>query len=145
MAISSLAEQVTGAWSLVSFTQETQQGEVSYPLGSDAKGSIYYLPNGFVSVHIMKTDRSEYVKPELYAEGRLKYTDLGYLAYSGKYSFNQSQTIITHHIAISAFPEWVGGQQVRVIELDGDHLSLSSDGSVGPDKITFRLLWKRER
>jgi hypothetical protein len=141
----SLTEQITGAWFLVSFEQETAAGDISYPLGSDAKGSIYYLPDGFVSVHIMNIGRSEFVKPELYAGGRLKYTDLGYLAYSGRYSLNQSQTIITHHIDISMFPEWIGGQQVRVISLNGDHLSLSSDGPVGPDKITFCLLWKRER
>lgn len=140
----SLIDKIAGAWSLVSFEQQAPNGTVTYPLGKDALGSIYYLPEGFVSVHIMQVNRSEYVNPALYANGKLKYTDLGYLAYSGRFSLNQSETIITHHIDISMFPEWVGGQQIRVIKLDGDHLSLSSDGPVGPDKIKFRLLWKRE-
>lgn len=139
----SLKEQITGAWNLVSFEQETQEGKVTYPLGIDAQGSIYYLPDGFVSVHIMQVNRSEFVAPALYANCQLKYTDLGYLAYSGRFSLNQSETVMTHHIDISLFPEWIGGQQVRIIKLDGEHLSLSSDGPVGPDKIQFRLHWKR--
>lgn len=141
--MSALKNLVIGAWALVSFEQESQEGEIIYPLGDEAKGSIYYLPNGYVSVHIMDVNRSENVDELLYKDMQLKYNDLGYLAYSGRYHIDEENRIMTHHIEISLYPEWIGGQQVRLIKLDGEYLQLSSNGPVGPQKIQFRLLWKR--
>jgi hypothetical protein len=139
----SLKEQIAGAWSLVSFEQELPSGQRYFPLGKDASGTLYYLPEGYVSVHIMETKRSEYVKPSLYHGKPLKYTDLEYLAYSGVYTINFSETIMIHKITVSLYPEWVGSQQVRRIKLFGNHLLLSSDGPAGPEQVSFHLLWKR--
>ena len=108
----SLKEQITGAWSLVSFEQVSAAGRRYFPLGEDASGSIYYLPDGHVSVHIMETQRSDYIDPSLYQGKPLKYTDLRYLAYSGTYTINDSETIIIHKIIVSLYPEWVGGHQL---------------------------------
>ncbi len=139
----SLKEQIAGAWSLVSFEQESSDGQRYFPLGNNASGSLYYLPDGYVSVHIMERQRTEYVKPSRYEGKPLKYTDLGYLAYSGVYTINDSETIIIHKITVSLYPEWVSSQQVRRIKLSGDHLLLSSDGPPGPEQVSFHLLWKR--
>jgi hypothetical protein len=138
-----LSKQILGAWCLVSFEQEASDGQRSFPMGKDALGSIYYLPDGYVSVQIMTTNRSEYIEPSVCCPARLKYSGLGYLAYSGTYQINSSETVITHKIIISLFPEWLGGQQIRLIKFDGEYLSLSSDGAIGPEQIRFHLLWKR--
>jgi hypothetical protein len=139
-----IKEKITGAWHLLSFEQQNFEGKLTYPLGKQAKGSIYYLPDGHVSVHIMDVNRSEIVDETLYINKQLRYSELGYLAYSGRYHIDEEKQVMTHHVEISMYPEWVGGQQVRLIKLDGDHLQLSSMGPSGPENISFRLLWKRD-
>jgi hypothetical protein len=141
--MSILKSLVVGAWILVSFEQESEDGEIAFPLGNQAKGSIYYLPNGYMSVHIMDINRSENVDEQLYKDKQLKYSQLGYLAYSGRYQIDEESCIMTHNVDISLYPEWIAGEQVRHIKLDGDQLLLSSIGPVGPQKIQFRLFWKR--
>jgi len=136
-------EDIVGAWDLISFELSTADNDITYPLGISAKGSLYYLPSGQVSVHIMDPNRLEYVSPEQFKEGKLKYADLGYLAYSGHYHLDPSQALITHSVDISVYPEWISTKQIRVIRLSGDLLSLSSPGTVGPDKVQFHLHWKR--
>lgn len=134
---------VTGAWALVTFEQESNEGEISYPLGKDARGSIYYLPDGHVSVHIMRSDRGITVDESLVFGQNLQYNQLGYLAYSGRFHVDEELQIMIHELDISLYPEWVGGQQIRKIELNGNRLQLSSNGPVGDNQIRFRLLWEK--
>jgi hypothetical protein len=141
--VKTLAEQVIGAWNLVSFEQESEDGTLTYPLGKTAKGAIYYLSGGYVSVHIMQQYRSENIDPQLYNGKKLNYQELGYLAYCGHYHVDEDKQIMTHELEISLYPEWVDGQQVRKIDLNGNELMLSSVLPVGPRKNNFRLLWRR--
>jgi hypothetical protein len=141
--VKTLAEQVIGAWNLVSFEQESEDGILTFPLGKTAKGAIYYLPTGHVSVHIMQPGRSEAIDPLLYTGKSLNYQGLGYLAYCGRYHVDEEKQIMTHELEIILYPEWVGGQQIRFIQLHEDQLQLSSIAPVGPQKIQFRLLWER--
>lgn len=141
--ISSLHTQLIGAWTLIRFELENKEGEISYPLGIQAQGSLYYLPGGQVAVNIMQAARTPLVDPLLYKHQKLRYDQLGYLAYSGHYALSENDRIITHHITLSLYPEWVGKPQRRVITLNGDVLQLSSDGPVGPDQFLFRLQWQR--
>lgn len=140
-----LQQQIIGSWSLVSFTETSMYGDISYPLGQDAKGSICYLATGQVSVHIMDIHRTATIDAALYTNRLLKYTDLSYLAYSGSFHVDEKRKIMTHDVAISIYPDWVGGQQVRLIELEADQLLLSSTGLAEPEKPHFKLLWKRDR
>jgi hypothetical protein len=139
-----LTEMVVGSWSLVSFEQESQNGQLTYPLGREAKGSIFYLPNGHVSVNIMRQDRDALIDRKLFEDGNLRYSNLGYLAYSGTFHIDEDNKMMTHDVSISLYPEWVGHPQIRVLKLEGEFLLLSSDGPVGSDKDIFRLKWKRD-
>jgi hypothetical protein len=42
---------------------------------------------------------------------------------------------LSHEMAVSLFPNWVGQQQVRLVELDGEHLQLSTDGPLRLNSI----------
>jgi hypothetical protein len=140
----SLKERLIGSWALLSFEAESSEGVLSYPLGKDAEGSILYAPDGYVAVNIMKKDRSGFVDKALYENNPLTYQDLPYLAYSGKYLLDANRPSVTHMVEVSFYPEWIGQQQFRMISWLGKDLQLASDGEIGPDKIAFRLLWRRK-
>ena len=139
-----LTEKITGSWSLLSFEQQSQNGQLSYPLGPDASGSIFYLPNGHVSVNIMQADRNPLINSKLFENGNVHYRDIGYLAYSGTYHIEEDRGLMVHEVNVSLYPEWQGKPQIRILKLEGDILELSSDGPVGIDNDTFRLIWKRD-
>jgi Lipocalin-like domain len=47
----------------------------------------------------------------------------GFVAYGGRYSFHSDR--VEHHVELSLFPNWAGGNQERSVELTGDRLTLS--------------------
>jgi Lipocalin-like domain len=66
----------------------------------------------------------------------------GVVAYAGRYTFHGDRVV--HHVELSLFPNWVGSDQERSVELAGDRLTLSA----GPlllagTKQVPRLVWKR--
>jgi Lipocalin-like domain len=135
----SLKEKIIGAWRLVSFEQESKDGKITFPLGKDARGYLYYLIDGHVSVHIMRTGRQISLE-----DGVLKYNELGYLAYGGHYYFDETRMVMTHEVDVSLYPEWTGTAQVRKVDLKWPYLQLSSDGPVGEEGFQFRLRWLRD-
>jgi hypothetical protein len=69
---------------------------------------------------------------------------LGYLAYSGPYSVDESTGVVHHHVAVSLLPNWLGSTQVRHTRLDGDQLTITSttpltDGG----QVWSTLVWAR--
>lgn len=141
----SLKEKLIGTWSLVSFESEGPDGIITYPLGKDAQGSIMYAADGYVSVNIMQTGRTGFVDRSLYQNKLLKYLDLPYLAYSGRFVLDESRPSVTHIVEVSIYPDWLGAEQYRIIKWLGDDLQLGSDGPIGPDQNWFRLHWKRKQ
>jgi len=94
-------------------------------------------------------------RPErpLFAEGDLlratpeEYAAAGssYIAYSGRFFVDEGRKSLSHEMAVSFFPNWVGRRQVRLVELNGQHLQLSTDGPQrlnGVLKIAT-LSWRR--
>jgi hypothetical protein len=138
-----IEENIIGAWALSSFEMVSQDGFICHPLGEQAKGALYYLPDGHVSVHIMQPDRQEVIDLNLFTKPEFKYNELAYLAYCGRYYFDPAEQLMTHELDISLYPEWVGGKQLRKLELNGDQLQLSSVSSAEPKQMQFRLIWHR--
>ena len=66
----------------------------------------------------------------------------GFVAYAGRYSFHGDRVI--HHVELSLFPNWVGTDQERWVELAGDRLTLSASPLLlaGKQQVP-RLLWER--
>jgi Lipocalin-like domain len=66
-----------------------------------------------------------------------------YLAYCGRYEVEGD--VVVHHIEMSLFPNWVGGDQRRQSELSGDKLVLRTPPmELGGDLIVNELRWIRE-
>ncbi len=65
-----------------------------------------------------------------------------YHSYCGRYEIRENRLI--HHVDISLFPNRVGEDQVRMMELEGDKLILSTPPFLAGGKWrTARVVWKR--
>jgi Lipocalin-like domain len=65
----------------------------------------------------------------------------GFVAYAGRYSFHHDRVI--HHVELSLFPNWVGSDQERLVELAGDRLTLSASPLLAGKRQVPRLVWER--
>ncbi|HZO31711.1 MAG TPA: lipocalin-like domain-containing protein [Chloroflexota bacterium] len=48
----------------------------------------------------------------------------GYVTYCGRYDV--SVEAVVHHVEMSLFPNWTEADQVRLMTLNGDHLTLTT-------------------
>ena len=143
-----LAERLLGTWRVTSVetirasTRET----ISPWLGPRPTGTIVYLPNGYMAVQLMRDPPPEFAATTF--EGatieEIKDAFLGYYAYYGTYTIDETRSSVTHHIESSLLPEERGVSKERFFELDGDLLSLETTPFVeeGERRIN-RLVWER--
>jgi Lipocalin-like domain len=146
-AMGSIASQLVGVWTLLTYTEEKTRCEDTQPFGPTPVGFLIYTSDGFVSAQLMKPGRSVFQSrdwdqgtPEEYLEsGR------GYIAYCGKYEVDEANRIVTHIPSVALLPNLINGRQVRAIELDGKRLTLrtSSPGDADDVFVTSRLEWRR--
>jgi hypothetical protein len=47
-----------------------------------------------------------------------------YVSYCGRYDFLGDRVV--HHVELSLFPNWIGGDQERLVDLRGNRLTLST-------------------
>ena len=137
-------DALVGAWRLVSWENRAADGQVTYPMGSDALGCLLYTADGHFSVTISRRGRAGFAAGDLLsasAEEQARAVE-GFVAYAGRYSFHGDRVI--HHVELSLFPNWVGSDQERWIELAEDRLTLSASPLLlaGRQQIP-RLVWER--
>ena len=127
----SLRESLIGAWALVSCTEiDVETGDVFLPMGEFPVGFILYTPDGYMSAQLSSPDRPKFADGDMYRGTADEYTAAGlsYLAYSGPYHVDETHRTVEHGMTVSAFPNWTGDRQLRLAELDGDRLTLRTNG-----------------
>ena len=135
---------LVGTWRLISWENRSLDGRVSYPLGEDAVGYISYSQDGYVFVAMMRADRKEFTAGDLLrasAEEKAHAAET-YITYCGRYEFH-GDTVV-HHVELSLFPNWVGVDQERLVEVTGNRLTVSTrpmllDGI----QRSGHLIWER--
>jgi hypothetical protein len=142
-----LFDQLLGAWELVSYELELGAGRTAHPLGEDAVGLIIYTPNGRMSVNIMRPGRATWASPNPAAgtESETATAAAGYLAYAGRFTVDESTSVVEHHVDVSLFPNWIADVQKRLVALTGDELVLESPviTDAAGTSVTPRLRWRR--
>ena len=137
-------DALVGAWQLVSWENRTADGQVTYPMGTDALGSLVYTASGRFSVTISRRGRAGFAAGDLLSgttEEQARAVE-GFVAYAGRYSFHGDRVV--HHVELSLFPNWVGSDQERWVELSGDRLTLSARPLLLAGQLQGpRLVWKR--
>ncbi len=136
---------ITGRWDILSWEQDYDDGRLLFPMGEELHGSIHYTADGDMSCMIARADRPRFTTGGQWnadeAEKAGAYSSM--LAYAGTYDV--ADDVVTHHVMISLFPNWIGGDQRRrfVFRPDGT-LALEArleDGT--PEARTARLVWRR--
>jgi hypothetical protein len=143
------SEWLKGTWELDRFMATDEEGETIDVMGAGATGFISYSGDGWVSVQIIKPDRMRYDIPDV--EGGTTEQTLsaarGLFAYAGRYTVDDENGIVYHHLEFSLIPNWIGSTQKRYITKESDNaLVLSADPvRIGPGgkKRKSKLRWLR--
>ncbi len=133
-----------GTWQLISWENRGIDGQISYSFGQDAVGYIMYQPDGYMFVAITRPHRAPFAVGDLLRGSTAEKVAAAesYISYCGRYEFQGEKVI--HHIQFSLFPNWVGGDQERFVELTGDRLQLSTRPMLLEGKQqTAHLVWER--
>ena len=138
---------LVGIWRLISWENRSVDGQkISYPLGKDAVGYIMYNEDGYMFVVIMRPNRVRFAAGDLLGgstEEKVQAADT-YVSYCGRYEFRGGTVI--HHVDLSLFPNWVGVEQERLVELRGNQLTLSTRPILlGGMQQSAHLIWERVR
>jgi hypothetical protein len=129
MSETSLREQLVGAWTLSSCVErDIETGVENYPFGEHPLGLILYTPDGYMSVQLHRPERPPFADGDLLHATPEEYAAAGsfYVAYSGRFFVDEGKKSLSHEMAVSFFPNWLGQRQVRFVELNEDHLQLST-------------------
>ena len=143
-----LRKKLIGAWRLISFVEkDVDTGAESQPMGENPLGIIMYTPDGYMSAQLCAPGRRNFEGDDMYRGKVDEYVAAGssYIAYSGPFYVDEAKQALRHEVNISLFPNWTGQQQVRLVEIDGDvlHLSTSTPMMLGGANKTASLIWQR--
>jgi hypothetical protein len=125
---------LVGTWRLLEVADKkgpdghfNPEGTWTFPYGKKPAGYFVYDATGHVSIHIMKTPA-----PAPFSSGddatptssELKAVYDGYVGYFGRYSVDEANGIVIHHVEGSLWPSFIGTDQKRPFELSGDRLTI---------------------
>jgi len=110
---------------------------------------VLYTPDGYVSAQLQRPGRPPFADGDLLRATPKEYAAAGssYIGYSGRFFIDEGKKTLSHEMAVSFFPNWLGQRQVRLVEVGNDRLQLSTDG---PQRFngtlkTATLTWQRAR
>lgn len=124
---------------------KTESGKTVYPYGENLFGILIYTPNGYMSALLMNPDRKRFESDDLKAgtldEIRQAYEKFD--AYCGTYTVDENKGTVTHHVAGAKFPNWVGTDQVRHFELEGNRLQIKATIAIEGESWHFEAVLER--
>jgi hypothetical protein len=144
MSTETVQKDIVGTWRLVSFHLRTLDGQLSYPYGCDVVGYYIFSESGYASVALMPAQRRKFVDGDIMGgstEEKVAAAET-FIGYSGQYEIQGDKLVV--HPDVSFFPNWVGVDQVRIFELEGNTLTLRTlPALVRGMQQTAHLFWER--
>ena len=145
MLTESIQKGLVGTWRLVSFHLRTLDGQLTYPYGPDAVGYYIFSASGHMSVALMPAHRHTFAVGDIMGgstEEKVAAAET-FIGYSGKYEIQGDKLVV--RADVSFFPNWVGVDQVRLWELEGNRLTLSTPSPllIRGLQQTAHLVWER--
>ena len=124
---------IAGAWKLISFEIQKADGEVIYPFGENAQGTIVYAESGRFSVQVMRPGRPQFASGDQMrgTAEEIEANYKGFISYYWRYEFDSEHGFVVHHVEGSLFPNWEGQGQKRFFELSGNRLDLLPESLLG--------------
>lgn len=137
-------EALAGTWKLLSASYFVANKIVDrQPYGPHPAGFITYTTDGRVSVTVAFDGRKPLSVNDFImapAEERAQ-AFATFFAYAGRYTFTGDKVI--HHVEVASIQNWVNTDQVRLVTLRGDRLSLTTASSIGGMSHTAELDFER--
>ena len=126
-ALADDAGQVVGTWKLVSYQVEVQtSGEKLNVMGDKPTGYVSFLPEGRVFFVFTGEGR----KPAKSCDEKADLLST-LIAYTGTYRIEDGKWITKVEVAWN--PEWIGTEQVRPFQLDGNQLKVLTPWRLMPN------------
>jgi len=115
-------------------------------MGEAPEGLLVYSSDGTMIVLMAQSDRRRIASDDMIggSEPERAQAFASFIAYGGPYEVDGG--VVSHHVAMSQFPNWVGTVQRRRFELDetGGRLTLTSPPvTLGGATRIQRLTWER--
>jgi hypothetical protein len=131
-----------GTWRLKSHVVTTAASERSTPYGENPKGYLSYSADGRMQVIGAADQRPVPAGASPPEKERVALYDTMF-AYAGTYSIEGGEVI--HHVDISWNEVWTGTDQIRLFEVSGNMLTLTTHV---PDPVTgaathYAVVWEK--
>ncbi|MCB9793739.1 MAG: lipocalin-like domain-containing protein [Alphaproteobacteria bacterium] len=143
----SLAEQLVGAWALVSFEVQDPDRGVIQPYGPQPRGRLHYQVGGQMCALLVDPRREPLGAEGLEtahrapAEAKARAFD-GLVSYAGRWSLEGEEVV--HAVELASLPELAGRAQRRHVWIQGDRLTLSyTQVSHAGLQRRYALEWRR--
>ena len=138
---------LVGTWRLLSIEAIRPNGDrVASRFGQNPTGYIIYDRTGDMAVQIMANPWPVFVNPDKPTSQELESVFNRYVAYAGTYDFDAAQHTVTHHVQISVDPGDVGQDFRRLVEIDGDRVTLTVPRyPLNGEQVVLRLQWRQVR
>lgn len=133
---------IVGTWRLVRYEVTPHGDQEGRKIWADTNGLLIYGADGTLSVHLSNRERTNFAAARRWdgtTEEKAQAFD-DYLAYAGTFRWEDDRVI--HVIEHCIFPNWIGGEQLRYADLDGDVLTLTNH--VAREDSSVSLIWKRD-
>ena len=145
-----VAKMIVGTWRMVGVETRLVDGSgpATLPRGTSPAGYIIYDSQGRMFVQIMNSDETRPPRkgPAAMTEKEQAQAYVSYTAYYGRYTVNEEDQSVTHHVEGSVNPRNIGNGMHRFVEVSQDRLSLNTfaKGADGKERVTLRM-WERVR
>jgi len=118
-----------GTWLLLSFAFTDKEGVVLHPLGERPSGFVLISADGYLALNFMTGERSRFVDDDLFggSNTELARAAAEVVSFAGPFEYDGTAVSVT--VDYSVFPNWIGGTQVREVEVSGDTLILRTKGA----------------
>lgn len=137
---------LVGVWRLEqAYVADRQGRRIGAAFGTNPKGYITYMPDGTMISVIADADQPPLSGDRLSApvEERAQAFSAA-SAYAGRYRFDGSKVV--HSVEVCTYPNWVGTEVVRFVELNGDEaVYRTAPQPLGGVEAVVWLVWKRHR
>lgn len=119
-----------GSWHLAEWKTVLEDGPVLHPYGADATGLLVYAADGGMSACISRPNRPRWSSgtPRTAPESERLAAFDSYFHYAGRWRLEDRGGVpfVIHAVTHALNPDFVGSEQVRQVDLQGDRLVLSA-------------------
>ena len=143
---SSDATRLIGTWRLVSAGNVHEDGSFEpFPeYGPDPIGYLMYDPTGHMCVSLANPNHAKWANPDNPTDAEKLESYRLMVAYCGTYEVQEKEHRVVHRPEMASWPHFVGTEQFRPYNLEGNRLILSGfQTRPGYARSAYRITWER--